>query len=120
MFNPSIDGYIRMPKVRSESWGAGSLPNPLSPASDGPFSGPCASQACDHCRLPCPTNGEAYSEIAHLFPSYPKGLRQSCAWENSEAWAAHHYRRRVGTWELPVPVQTSLGFQLRERCGCFP
>src|SRR5882672_7872983 len=88
--------------------------------SDGPFSGPCASRACGHWRQPCPTDGEAYSEIAHLFPSYPKGLRQSCAWENSEAWAAHHYRRRVGTWELPVPVQTSLGFQLRERCGCFP
>ena len=26
MFNPSIDGYIRMPKVRSESWGAETKP----------------------------------------------------------------------------------------------
>src|SRR5882724_649142 len=95
MFNPSIDGYLRMPKVRSESWGAGSLPNPLSPASDAPFSGPCASRACGHSRLPCPTNGEAYSEIAHLLRSYPKGLRQPCAWEDSAAWAAHYSHAEI-------------------------
>ncbi len=62
-----------MPQVRSESWGAGSLPNPLSPASDGPFSGPCASRACGHCRLPCLADGEAYSEIAHLFQRFDGG-----------------------------------------------
>src|SRR5882724_13676608 len=103
MFNPSIDGYIRMPKVWSESWGAGSLPNPLSPASDGPSSEPCASRACGHWRLPCPTDGEAYLEIAHLFRSYPKGLRQSCPWEDSISWAARRHRRKAGTSEFPEP-----------------
>src|SRR5216683_4086558 len=90
--------------------------------SDGPFSGPCASRACGHCRLPCPTDGEAYSEIAHLFRSYPKGLRQSCAWEGSAAWAARRHRRKAGTLEFPEPSPSSPVFLLPEqydysRCG---
>src|SRR6266404_1644907 len=83
--------------------------------SDGPFSGPCASRACGHWRLPCPTNGEAYLKIAHPCRNCPTRCHPTSAWGGLVAWAAHHYHRKAGTWEFPEPEPSSPVFQSRER-----
>src|SRR5580700_8299824 len=45
-------------------------------ASDGPFSGRCATRACGHSHLTCPADGEVFQNTAHSCQSYPKHLRQ--------------------------------------------
>ncbi len=86
-------------------------------ATDGPFSGPSGARACGHWRLPCPTDDEAYLEIAHLSRSYPKHLRQSCPWEDSVAWAAPHRHRKARTWGLQRLGPFSPAFRWPEPCG---
>src|SRR5438046_9186803 len=54
------------------------LPPPSS--SGQPFSASCATTASGLHRLTCPKDGEACSEIAHLYLSYPKCFPQpNCA-----------------------------------------
>src|SRR6266852_4199335 len=44
--------------------------------NDGPFSGPCATTACGHCRLTYPSDGEVCSDTAPPCRNCPKRLRQ--------------------------------------------
>jgi len=107
--NPPLTDTIRMPKVRSESWEPGSLPNPLSPASDAPFLGHVHHELAVPSRL-CPTDGEACLRYRASLPVLPHAMSADDFLGRFGSLAAHHYHRKLVHRNFQSPSHLLQGF----------